>query len=59
MSIRRENVAAGVCTLKIYLAPVKAAEQNPSQTLEEQLYHAAGTGCSSSLQIHPGTALYL
>lgn len=54
-----KNLVAGVCILKIYLAPIKAAEQNPSQTLVEQLYHAVGTGCSSSLKINPGIALYL
>lgn len=60
MSIWRENLVAGVCILKIYLAPIKAAEQkNPSQTLVVQLYYAAGTGCSSSLKIYPGTTLYL
>lgn len=57
MSIRRENLAMGVCILKIYLAPLKAAEQNPSQTPAEQLCHAAGAGCSSSLKTNPGTAL--
>lgn len=59
MSICRENPVAGVCIFKIFLALSKAAEQNPSQTLVKQLYHAAGTGCSSSLKISPGTALYL
>lgn len=43
--------------LKIYLVLTKAAEQNPSQTLGAQLYHAAGTGCIFSLKISPGTAL--
>lgn len=34
----------------------KEAEENPSQTLVEEL-PCCGTGCSSSLKINPGTAL--
>lgn len=44
--------------MRIYLALVKEAEQNPSQTLVKTC-RAAGTGCSSSLKINPGTALSL
>lgn len=44
--------------MRIYLAPVKAAEQNPAK-LWWKSCHAAGAGCSSSLKINPGTALSL
>lgn len=35
--LEKKCLVAGVCIVRIYLAPGKEAEQNPSQTLVEEL----------------------